>query len=119
MSDRYARHVVVISPEDGLFRTDCLCGWFAGPRMEGEAQDAARSHGASTSDLVELYRREAQLSREATEKAVRSRIARHEIERALRAVDTYDDVASDEDVLFHDGAAHAVRVIREMLGLDV
>ena len=62
--------------------------------------------------------REARLSREATEKAVASRIARHEIERALRAVDVYDDVASDEDVIFHDGAMHAVRIIRDMLELD-
>ena len=69
------------------------------------------------SRLAEMTR-EARLSREAAEKAVRSRDARHEIERALRAVSLYDDVASDEDVLFHDGAAHAVRVIREMLELD-
>lgn len=68
--------------------------------------------------MLEDMTREARLSREAAERAVASRIARHELERAFLAVSTYDDVASDEDVLFYDGAAHAIRVIREMLELD-
>jgi len=85
---------------------------------EGWASYAAeQERHAETRARLALMTREARLSREATEKAVASRIARHEIERALRAVDIYDDVASDEDVIFHDGAMHAVRIIRDMLGL--
>lgn len=85
---------------------------------EGWAAYAAeQERHAETRARLELMTREARLSREAAEKAVASRVARHEIERALRAVNVYDDVASDEDVIFHDGAMHAVRIIRDMLGL--
>lgn len=89
---------------------------------EGWASYAAeQERHAETAARLELMTSEARLSREATEKAVRAseaKFARHEIERALRAVDVYDSVASDEDVIFHDGAMHAVRTIREVLGLN-
>lgn len=89
---------------------------------EGWASYAAEQerHAETTRKLNEMDReREAQLrARRAAERAVEARFARHEIDRALRAVVVYDSVASDEDVIFHDGAMYAVRTIREMLELD-
>lgn len=108
----------------------CICEVSGGPPLRGAAvandreaegwasYAAEQERHAETAARLELMTREARLSREAAERAVASRYGRHDIERALRAVDVYDDVASDEDVIFHDGAMHAVRVIRDMLGLD-
>lgn len=85
------------------------------------AYAAEQERHAETKALLDEMTREARASRRACENAVRAgeaKFARHEIERALRAVDVYDSVASDEDVIFHDGAMHAVRIIRDMLELD-
>jgi hypothetical protein len=63
--------------------------------------------------------REVRLSRESTERAVASRIARHELERALRAADWPEDsMATDDDSLRYAGRAEAVSIIRDMLELD-
>lgn len=65
---------------------------------------------------LEDMTREAQLSRAATERAVRSRFPRHEIERALRAADVPEDsMATDEDLIRYEGHAEAVRIMRDML----
>jgi hypothetical protein len=70
-------------------------------------------------DALQDMTREAQLSREATEKTVRSRFARHEIERALRAADVPEDsMATDDDLLRYEGRAEAVEIVRDMLELD-
>jgi transcriptional/translational regulatory protein YebC/TACO1 len=67
---------------------------------------------------LEDMTREARLSREATEKAVTSRIARHQIERALRAADAPEDsMATDNDLIRYEGHAEAVRIMRDMLGV--
>ena len=69
-------------------------------------------------DALEDMTREAHLSREATEKAVRTRIARHELERAFRAADAPEDsMATEGDVLRWEGRAEAVAIMRDMLGL--
>ena len=86
---------------------------------EGWAAYAAeQERHAETRARLELMTREARLSREATEKAVRSRIARHELERAFRAADAPEDsMATDEDLIRYGGRAEAVAVMRDMLGL--
>lgn len=86
---------------------------------EGWAAYAAeQERHAETAARLELVTREARLSREATEKAVRSRSARHEIERALRAADAPEDsMATDDDLLRYEGRAEAVAIMRDMLGL--
>jgi hypothetical protein len=68
---------------------------------------------------LEDMTREARLSREATERAVRSRIARHELERAFRAADAPEDsMATCDDLLRYQGRAEAVQIMRDMLELD-
>lgn len=68
-------------------------------------------------DALEAMTREARLSRESAEKAVRSRVARHEIERALRAADAPEDsMATEDDLLRYEGRAEAVSIVRDMLG---
>lgn len=87
--------------------------------QEGWASYAAeQERHAETSRRLEMMTREAHLSREATEKAVRSRIAQHELERALRAADVPEDsMATEDDLLRYEGRAEAVAIIRDMLGV--
>ena len=67
-------------------------------------------------DALEDMTREARLSREATEKAIGSRVARHEVERALRAADAPEDsMATDDDLIRYEGRAEAVAIMRDML----
>lgn len=86
---------------------------------EGWAAYAAeQERHAETTARLELMTREARLAREATEKAVRSRIARHELWRAFRAADAPEDsMATDDDLLRYEGRAEAVAIMRDMLGL--
>lgn len=86
---------------------------------EGWASYAAeQERHTETTARLELMTREARLSREATENAVRSRVARHEIERAFRAADAPEDsMATEDDLLRYEGRAEAVAIMRDMLGL--
>ena len=87
--------------------------------QEGWASYAAeQERHAETARRLEDMTREARLSREATENAVRSRVARHELERAFRAADAPEDsMATDDDLLRYEGRAEAVAIMRDMLGL--
>lgn len=47
------------------------------------------------------------------------RFSRSEIERALRAADAPEDsMATEDDLIRHEGRAEAVEIFRDMLGLD-
>lgn len=47
------------------------------------------------------------------------RYSRSEIERALRAAGAPEDsMATDDDLLIHEGRAEAVEIFRDMLGLN-
>lgn len=102
---------VLIGLADALERGDPL-------DTEGWASYAAeQERHAETQARLDLMTREARLSREATEKAVQTRVARHEIERALRAADAPEDsMATDEDLIHYQGRAEAVEIVRIMLG---
>lgn len=79
---------------------------------------AEQERHAETRARLDLMTREARLSREATEKAVGSRVARHEVERAFRAAAAPEDsMATDDDLLRYEGRAEAVAIMRDMLGL--
>ena len=88
--------------------------------QEGWAAYAAeQERHAETTARLELMTREARLSREATENAVRTRVSRNEIERALRAADAPEDsMATDDDLIHYQGRAEAVEIVRIMLGWD-
>jgi hypothetical protein len=96
-----------------------MCALLERHESEGWASYAAeQERHAETSARLDLMAREARLSRKATERAVASRIARHELERAFRAADAPEDsMATDDDLIRYEGHAEAVAIMRDMLGL--
>jgi hypothetical protein len=96
-----------------------MCALLERHESEGWASYAAeQERHAETARRLDDMTREARLSREATGKAVASRISRSEIERALRAADAPEDsMATDDDLIRHEGHAEAVAIMRDMLGL--
>lgn len=88
--------------------------------QEGWAAYAAeQERHAETRARLDLMTREARLSREAAERAVRTRVSTHEIERALRAAGPPEDSMTKSDplvVVHYEGRAEAVEIVRIMLG---